>query len=378
MSTAAIMTDKSHTMGGKLSKRKKGYEVSDVTAEAEGAAAAATETVQAAAEAASDVAAETVAEAAAATQEAASTVEAVAEAAAEKVQEAVAAVQEAIPAAVPEEAAVEAPAEAPAAELVQDIVQEAVSVVAPEVPASEPPPAEVAAPLEEITKTEAEAEPAPEAPAEPAVPEPEPETVIEKEAAAVEEPITEPAPEPVGEPEPEAVEEPAVTEPESAPEPVPEIVPAPEPEPVAAPEDTETTPVLQAEVEAESLSAAVTDAEEAVTAAATEPAPVSDLISSEADNAGAPSEEEEVKMENGDCEIATPPALEQNSESQEQVPEPAAETVAEECVNGIGLPEEPPKEQTDCELKKDWELPEPIAEVAGAVSAGVNQVVDLV
>ncbi|KAJ8400451.1 hypothetical protein AAFF_G00395750 [Aldrovandia affinis] len=296
---------------------------------------------------------------------------AVAEAAVEQVKDAAAGVQAAVvealaPVVAPEETKAEEAPEAPVAEG-QEVVQEAA------------PAAEVTAPAEEITNTETEA------PAETSPPEPEP--VAEEEVAAAEEPAA--APEPVAEPEPVTEDEPAATEPESTPEPIPEV--ESEPAAPAAPEDAglsqETIPGLQAEVEVEAPSLAPpTDAEElapdtAVSGLISEAVGTMADLEGAADGGGVPSEVE-AKIENGDCESAADcaeaPALEQSSESPEQAPEPAVETLAEECINGVEETEEPPKEQTDCELKKDWELPEPIGEMVEAVSAGVNQVVDLV
>lgn len=312
-------------MGGRLSRKKKGYEVGDtIVGQAEAAVAG---TVEATNEAAQEVSAELVEGAAAASQEVSSTLEATAEAAAEVVKEAIAAA-ESVPAAV---------SEVPKAEDVADITQEVVSTVVSDVPS-----AEVTVPSVEITSTEP-------APAETA---PEP----EQEATAAEEPVT-------------AEEEPATTEPESAPEPNTETIQS-----ESADLPAETIPGLQAEIEA-AATGTVSDLISTSASGAEEAA------GTKADDKGAPSEE--ATVENGDCEIADssagPPApLELNSESQEQVLQPAVEQLAEECLNGIGLPAEPPKEKTDCELKKDWELPEAIGELGEAVSAPVNQVVDLV
>ncbi|XP_061077116.1 fibrous sheath CABYR-binding protein-like [Conger conger] len=319
-------------MGARFSRRKKGYEVGDTPADQ--AEAVVGGVLEATTEAANKVSAQVTEGAATATQEVSSTLEATAEAAVGVVKEAIAAVSEGAKA---EEAVAES----------QEVAQEVVSAALPDVPV----------PSAEITNVVAEAEPAAEAPAEPAP---------EEEPAAAEEPA---APEAAAEPEP-AEAEPAAPEPAAETE--------AEPAAPAAPEDAdppaETAPGLLAEIEAEvtSTAAAVSDLISTSASGAEEAA------GTEADGSGAPSED--AAVENGDCEIpdscAGPAAaLEQSGESQEQVPQPAVDQLAEECLNGIGLP---PVEQTDCELKKDCELPEAIGELGEAVSGAVNQVVDLV
>ncbi|KTF93747.1 hypothetical protein cypCar_00030394, partial [Cyprinus carpio] len=397
-------------MGGKLSKRKKGYDVNDPKEKKEESAVAAVEPAEKMAET-------PVTESEAAPQEAAARKPTYGCNNRRKNQPAAAAPETPVtekPTAVTEEPA--AAPETPVTEEPTAVTEE--PAAAPETPVTEKPGSEPPSAAPEEHATAPEAEDSAVALKDPAPVLEEPVLLPKLEALPVE-PVTEEAVEKVVEeaantselstkttdtteftPEPETV-----TDAAAAPEPVAESAPVSEPVSkeliaeveMAVPSPEEPTPVTEPESET------AAPPEVTLTQASPEPSPeeptqpepmveqksaeesIPAIVILESTSTNELCLEEpastitDLKLNNGDCESAgsaeqsasAPPEV--NGESHEQAPDVAPadllESPVEACVNGV-KDKEPPQELSVCELKKDLSLdadfqgPAPIGDMA--------------